>query len=61
MAKKKPIKLKYGKQKELIRLSGAHKTTVWRALHWESDTDKQEKIRRMAKELGFIRTIDEEE
>lgn len=57
MAKKKPIKLKYGKQKELIRLSGAHKTTVWRALHWESDTDKQENIRRMAKELGFIRTI----
>lgn len=33
MAKRKPIKLKYGKFKELVKISGANRITVWRALN----------------------------
>lgn len=39
MAKKKTIKLRYGKIKELANISGVSEKSVQRALNFESDTD----------------------
>lgn len=55
MAKRKPIKLKYGKFKELVKISGANRITVWRALKWHADSPKENEIRKMAKDLNLIR------
>ena len=55
MAKRKPFKLKYGKRKELAKIAGVDTTTVWRAINYHSDTDKENQIRQLAKDLGFVR------
>ncbi|WP_295990559.1 hypothetical protein [uncultured Alistipes sp.] len=50
----KYIELKQGKMAELVRRSGANRTTVWRALHYKVDSELSQKIRDLAltEELG---------
>lgn len=50
----KYIELKQGKMAELVRRSGANRTTVWRALHYKADSALSQKIRDLAltEELG---------
>lgn len=55
MAKKKAIKLRYGKITELANICGVSVKTVQRALAFESDSDNGFLIRRRAYELGFVR------
>lgn len=55
MAKKKAIKLRYGKIKELANICGVSEKCVQRALNFESDTDNGFLIRRRAYEMGFVR------
>lgn len=55
MARKKHIKLKYGKIAELAKICGVSKRTVNLALAWNSDNDTQNLIRARAEQLGFIK------
>lgn len=55
MARKKHIKLKYGKIAELAKICGVSKRTVNLALAWTSDNDTQNLIRARAEQLGFIK------
>lgn len=50
----KYIELKQGNMPELVRRSGANRTTVWRALHYKADSALSQKIRDLAlsEELG---------
>lgn len=55
MARKKHIKLKYGKIPELAKACGVSKRTVNLALAWNSDNDTENLIRAKAEQLGFIK------
>lgn len=44
----KYIELKQGKMQELVRLSGANRVSVWRALHYKSDSPLSQQIREHA-------------
>lgn len=55
MRKRKAIKLKSGKKRELAKICGVSIRTVYSALHWENDTDAQELVRKKAYELGFVK------
>jgi len=53
--KKKPIKLRRGKIKELAAICGLSTKTVQRALNYEFDSDSGILIRRRAYEMGFVK------
>lgn len=55
MAKKKPIKIKMGCKKKLAEACGVGTMTVYRALHWDADTDIQNLVRHRAYELGYVK------
>ena len=55
MARKKRIRLKYGKIPELAKICGYSIRTVKKALAWNSDNDTENLIRQRAEQLGFIK------
>ncbi len=55
MARKKRIRLKYGKIPELAKICNCSVRTVKLALAWNSDNDTQNLIRVRAEQLGFIK------
>lgn len=55
MARKKHIKLKYGKIPELAAICKVSKRTVNNALAWHSDSDTENLIRQRAYQLGFVK------
>lgn len=55
MARKKKIKLKYGKIPELAAICKVSTRTVNNALAWHSDNDTENLIRQRAEQLGFIK------
>ena len=55
MARKKRIRLKYGKIPELAKICNCSIRTVKLALAWNSDNDTQNLIRARAEQLGFIK------
>lgn len=55
MARKRHIRLKYGKISELAKACGVSSRTVNNALAWRSDNDTENRVREMAKELGYIK------
>lgn len=55
MARRKPIKLRWGCLKKLAGDCDVGTATVKRALKWEADTETQNLIRKRARELGYVR------
>ena len=55
MTKRKRIILKRGYVERLAKACGVSRVTVSRALGWNSDNDTENKIRRTAVELDFIK------
>ena len=55
MAKRKPIKLRYGEVQRLAKIVGVNRNTVSRALGWNADTEMENKIRALAKALNMIK------
>lgn len=55
MSKKKRIKLRYGKTKELAKICGVSERTVLKAMCWDTDSDTQNLIRKRAYDLGFVK------
>lgn len=55
MTKRKPIKVRIGCINKIAEACGVGRATVWRALHWDADTDLQNLIRQKARELGYIK------
>lgn len=56
MAQKRTrIKLRHGSAKKLAEIAGVSKMTVSRALTWHADTDTENRVRQLAKELGMIK------
>lgn len=55
MQKKKKIKLRYGKTKELAKICGVSERTVLKAMCWDTDSDTQNLIRKRAYDLGFVK------
>jgi hypothetical protein len=55
MAKRKPIKVRYGDVKKLAVICRVSQYTVHKALSWQSDTEVQNLVRQRAKELDMIR------
>lgn len=55
MAKRKRIILRYGEVQRLAKITGVNRTTVTRALGWNADTETENKIRSLAKELNMIK------
>lgn len=45
MAKRKPIKLKKGVTLQIISACQCSQMTVWRAVHWNADTEKENEVR----------------
>lgn len=50
-----PLRLKFGKIKELSEKFGVSRNTIAQALRYERDTDRQEAIRQYAIAHGFVR------
>lgn len=55
MARKKRLRLKYGKIPLLAKLCGVSERTVNYALSYHSDNDTENLIRKRAEEYGFIK------
>lgn len=55
MARKKAIKLKYGKVSQLARICNVSLRTVQYALAWHADNDTENLIRLKAEQLGFVK------
>lgn len=55
MARKKRIRLKYGKIPELAKICGCSVRTVKKALAWNTDSDTENLVRKRAEQLGFIK------
>ena len=55
MPKKKRIKLRQGYSTKLAQICGVSRSTVVRALGWNSDCDTENLIRKKAYDLGFVR------
>lgn len=55
MTKRKPIRLRVGTKEKLADHCGVSLTTVYKAMHWDADSDDQNRVRAAAKQLGFIR------
>lgn len=53
--KRKRIKLRHGSAKMLAEIAGVSRMTVTRALKWNADTDTENIVRQLAKELGMIK------
>lgn len=45
MAKRKPIKLRKGVTPQIIGACQCSQMTVWRAVHWNADTEKENEVR----------------
>lgn len=55
MAKRKRIILRRGQVERLAKIAGVSRMTVTRALGWNADTETENKIRSLAKELNMIK------
>ena len=55
MAKRKRIILRKGEAKRLAEIAGVSRMTVTRALGWNADTEAENKVRSLAKELNMIK------
>lgn len=54
-SKRKPLKLLHGKRKALAEILGCSEMSVWRAMHYEVESQQSELIRKKAFEYGFVR------
>lgn len=55
MTKRKPIKLRAGCVKKLMADCRVGRSTVQRAMRWDSDSDLQNLVRKRAYELDYIK------
>lgn len=55
MAKRKRIILRKGENERLARIAGVSKMTVWRALTWHADSEAENRVRELAKQLNMIK------
>lgn len=55
MAKRKRIILRKGEAKKLAAIAGVSRMTVTRALGWNADTEAENKVRELAKQLNMIK------
>ncbi len=55
MAKRKRIILRKGEAKRLAEIAGVSRMTVTRALGWNADTEAENKVRELAKQLNMIK------